>query len=472
VVFSLFRRKNKDKGRQAQRPEKPVVGDPGGPALAVVEREGGSPTDSIEARREAARLTEEKINRIESEMISATVTRPASSVADLLAPTTVAPVPVAVVAPPTRPVTDWFEGSSVGALGHPSAVLAIDINASSLPGALEEAAILFANGQPDPAAASLRQALAEADLGSFQQLAWLMLLDLHQSTGDKPAFEALALDYAARFESSPPAWVDAEAGDAGTDPRQAASSVALPARLDDTIASRVDVIERGIERRREITIDAGPVQSVDAAGAARLLALLRRVEKLPGRHVLTIRGSRRLFEAAQAAIEPGRRDDSDACWMLALFALRLLGDVQAFEDLGIEYCVTFEVSPPSWEPLPASIRPVPAAGDAGPAGGAAEVSGSPPAEPNAFVLAGEISGRMEQEMQALRSFAAGRSDVVVDCRPLRRIEFVAAGELLNEVVNLRSAGKQVLFAEPNRLVYALMLVMGIQELAEVRRRKI
>ena len=43
---------------------------------------------------------------------------------------------------------------------------------------------------------------------------------------------------------------------------------------------------------------------------------------------------------------------------------------------------------------------------------------------------------------------------------------------MNEVVNLRSAGKQVLLAEPNRLVYALMLVMGVQELAEVRRRKI
>ncbi|HRO61551.1 MAG TPA: hypothetical protein PK177_20740, partial [Burkholderiaceae bacterium] len=164
--------------------------------------------------------------------------------------------------------------------------------------------------------------------------------------------------------------------------------------------------------------------------------------------------------------------DSDACWMLALFALRLLGEAQAFEDLGIEYCVTFEVSPPQWEPLPASIRPVPAAGETASIGNASEVSGSPPAEPNAFILTGEISGRMQQEMQALRSFAAGRSDIVVDCRPLRRIEFVAAGELLNEVVNLRSAGKQVLFAEPNRLVYALMLVMGIQELAEVRRRKI
>jgi len=62
--------------------------------------------------------------------------------------------------------------------------------------------------------------------------------------------------------------------------------------------------------------------------------------------------------------------------------------------------------------------------------------------------------------------------VFVDCRGLRRMEFVAAGDLLNEVVALRSAGKQVVFVEPNYLVYALMLVMGLQDLAEIRRRKI
>jgi hypothetical protein len=37
---------------------------------------------------------------------------------------------------------------------------------------------------------------------------------------------------------------------------------------------------------------------------------------------------------------------------------------------------------------------------------------------------------------------------------------------------MRSAGRQVLFIEPNYLVYALMLVMGIHDLAEIRRRRV
>jgi anti-anti-sigma regulatory factor len=425
--------------------------------------------DTLAARREAARLTAEKIDRIESEMIADGVRTAAASAGPLAGETM--PVPVAVVAPPSRPVTDLMQGTTSVALGDPSNAMAIDINASSLPGALEEAAILYANGQAGAAASALKQALAESDLGGYQQLGWLMLLDLYQLTGDKAAFESLALDYAARFESSPPAWTEtAEAG--GADARQSSGSVvALQARLDDTVGSRIDLIERGMERRRESIVDCGPLQYADAAGAARMLALFTQAARAGGRHVLVVRGAQKLFDAARAAIEPGRRDDSDACWMLALYALRLLGEEQAFEDLGIEYCVTFEVSPPSWEPLPAGIR-VADGGERGAPGAPERSNASPPAEPNAFVLSGEVTGRAAAEIRALKAFSTGRSDVVVDCRNLRRLEFLAVGELLNEVVNLRSAGKQVLFAEPNRLVLALMLVMGLQELAEIRKRRI
>lgn len=81
-------------------------------------------------------------------------------------------------------------------------------------------------------------------------------------------------------------------------------------------------------------------------------------------------------------------------------------------------------------------------------------------------------GRMQDRIKALRVFSGGRPDVVIDCRDLRRIDLAAVGELLNEIVTLRTAGKQVLVVEPNRLVFALMLVMGIQELAEIRERRI
>ena len=166
-------------------------------------------------------------------------------------------------------------------------------------------------------------------------------------------------------------------------------------------------------------------------------------------------------------------------------ALRLQGEQQAFEDLSIEYCVTYEVSPPSWEPVgprltllgadgaaPASdpaaggAAPAPAAALADPAGQSTSIEGS------ALVLRGQVSGRMVTELGLLRAYAADRSEVVIDARGLKRLDFVAAGELLNEVVVLRSAGKPVLIIEPSFIVEALLVVMGIDELAEIRRRKV
>jgi len=48
---------------------------------------------------------------------------------------------------------------------------------------------------------------------------------------------------------------------------------------------------------------------------------------------------------------------------------------------------------------------------------------------------------------------------------------VAAGELLNEIVALRSGGKYLVFKDLNHLVAALLAVMGIPDLAEVRLRR-
>jgi len=451
-VFSIFSRKGKPPRRGASGARAS-----GAPATQPA-------ADTIEARREAARRTAEKIDRIESEMI-ADGPKPSTSVLPVSVPETRS---FAVVAPPSQVLTETMQGTTSMALGDPSNAMAVDINASSLPGVLEEAAILYANGQSPAALQALRQALADADLGGYQQLGWLMLLDLYQLMSDRSAFEALALDYAARFESSPPTWSETAED---SDPRLVAGAVvALSDQLDDTVGPRLELIERGIDRRRETIIDCATLKGVDAFGAARLMALVDRVGKGEGRNVLVVRRAQQLFDVARAAIEPGRRDDSDACWMLALFALRLLGEQAAFEDLSIEYCMAYEVSPPSWEPLPPRLR----AESAVRAASADKSDGQQgvPAEPNAFVLAGEATGRATAEIRALREFSAGRSDVVIDCRNLRRIEFVAIGELLNEIVNLRAAGKQVLLAEPNRLVLALMLVMGMQELAEIRKRKI
>jgi anti-anti-sigma regulatory factor len=352
----------------------------------------------------------------------------------------------------------------------------IQVSASTLPPELEEAAILFANAQPQAAVATLKAALRAGMLAERTRQGWLMLLDVLQSVGERAEFESVAIEFAARFEQSPPAWQDSAVEPAA--PRQvtAPATVRFGARLDGACARHVEQARRAGANGKTVTIDLTPVAEFDQDGATMVCELLDGFAA-QGRELVVL-GAPRLYEVARAAIEPGRRDEVDGGWKLALAALRLLGEKQAFDDLSIDYCVTYEVSPPSWEPMPANVR---IAGTGNGSGRAAPVdaaaAGAKPArsgqtgESGAFALRGEIAGRMLEELAALRAFAKGRGDLVIDCRALRRLDFVAAGELLNEVVGLVGQGHTVLFAEPSAIVEALLVVMGIHEAAEIRRRR-
>ena len=355
------------------------------------------------------------------------------------------------------------------------AAAGIEVAASSLPPELEEAAILYANGQPQAAAATLRAALVRGARDADALQAWRMLFDVLQAIGARAEFEAVALEYAARFEKSPPAWQEIAVEAAA--PKRAAGSaiVALPEVLDAAVHARMEAAKRAAASRRAVGFDFTAVRAVDPQGAALVVSTIVEFEKT-GRE-LSVNGAAALSAAARAAIESGRRDPGDGCWQLALLALRLVGDRQAFDDLSIDFCVTYEVSPPPWEPLPGCIR----SDDGSAAGGAGRGPGvaldvPAPVESGdhsvGFALRGEIVGRMVAELKSLREWAGARKEVHVDCRALRRLDFVAAGELLNEVLSLCSGGRRVSFVEPGAMVESLLMVMGIHELADIRRRRI
>ncbi len=472
MVFSLFSRRDKSDARKGRGAIPPKVPDSTlrGPATAP----------SVEQQREAARKTAEKIDRIESEMISVAPTT-ASPAKPAAAPLGAHPGPRAAAAPeradgrpePTPLAPLEFSTSIV--LGDTAGSGGIHVTVSNLPADLEEAAILFANGQGPAAVATLKAALARPDLGDSARLAWLMLFDVLQSQKSRAEFDALGIDFAARFETSPPAWHETKAEVAAPKRVAAASVVSFGLRLDATVQRQIDQVQKAGLLKRPVVADFSKVVAVDSAGAALVVKLIETFAR--ANRELAVQGAQALSSAARAIIEPGRRDENTGGWQLALLALRLQGEKQAFEDLSIDYCVTYEVSPPSWEPLPPKITLVDGAvadvADTATVAEAPEPAAAGTAvEGNALVLRGQVSGRMVTELGLLRAYAADRNDVVIDARALERLDFVAAGELLNEVVVLRGSAKTVLIIEPTFIVEALMVVMGIHELAEIRRRRL
>jgi len=76
-----------------------------------------------------------------------------------------------------------------------------------LPPALEEAATMYAAGRELDAMRRLEAAIKSGeDLGDAAVRAWGGLFELLQVLNRRPAFDALALTFARRFEKSPPAW--------------------------------------------------------------------------------------------------------------------------------------------------------------------------------------------------------------------------------------------------------------------------
>jgi anti-anti-sigma regulatory factor len=517
-MFSLFTRKDKASEKELEkdsRPAKPEVaraavaaqsssargdkahGDPRLAKLAASLAADAAPTKAAASKsepvpqrqravdqNEAARRTNASIDAIEFEMMASKNVAGskieksgdfAKTPSALASPTTPAisaaarKVAAALQmeardAPNTLPKLDH---STSIVLGDTSGALNIDVSGTTLPPMIEEAAILFANGQTKEAVESLKHAIGSGELENQVQTAWVMLLDVYQSSGQRAEFENTALDYAARFEASPPAWLEETNPEQKPEAKKSsmAASVIFPAALDADVGKQIEQLQRGSATKRELQLDFGNAKSATAEGSELIYKIFMSFKK--AQREITIAHADRLFEALMSSVEAGRRDSSEAGWLLALEALRLMNQQQRFDDVSIDYCVTYEVSPPPWEPMPVWIKQIQGTTEA-----KLEAAPKSGAEGNSFAVRGDLVGAIASELAELRAYSQSAASVVIDCRELRRVDFTAAGELLNVVATLRANGKQVLFVEPNWMVLALMVVMGLHDLAEIRRRKI
>jgi anti-anti-sigma regulatory factor len=158
-----------------------------------------------------------------------------------------------------------------------------------------------------------------------------------------------------------------------------------------------------------------------------------------------------------------------------------------FELVALDYCVTYEVSPPSWDSARCEYKPLMADGSY--AGGHTIVGeafrdslssglstgyGDTQVPANSQMtnvatveLAGQIMGDATEALDLLEGRMAGADVMVISCSRLIRIDFSAAGTLLNWVTARQAEGRQVQFVDVHRLVAAFFNVIGISEHARV-----
>jgi ABC-type transporter Mla MlaB component len=386
-----------------------------------------------------------------------------------------------------------YEGGASG-FTHTN-MMAMEVSEIAHDAELEEASIRFANGDDAGAEAGLLEMLAPGGSRAGQSETWMALFDLYRATDQQEKFENAAIKYVQKFDRSAPQWfsmpdmVKAMAmpasGVAGNGPaadwicpssvgiqtiaalKAAVAKAPMPWRLD---WSNLKVIE---------PLAVEPLGKVFAGWSSQPVQL---------RFV----GDGQLQHVLQNGTPSGQRDTPQAWWQLRMEALRVTHRPDEFELAALDFCVTYEVSPPSWETARCEYKSMDSQGQAI-AGHTiiGEVSrDSIPSSLSAqdgdthmdaltsqmsnlmsIELSGQIEGDAVAMLEQLETKLLGADIMMISCAKLIRVDFSAAGTLLNWVSARQTENRAVQFSDVNRLVAAFFNVIGITEHARVLTRR-
>ncbi len=349
---------------------------------------------------------------------------------------------------------------------------------------LEEAAIRFANGDNQGAEQGLLAALAGASIRQEQADGWnAALFDLYRATGQQKRFDSVAITYAERYGRSAPAWfsIPERLGNSDATVERTRPTVLTedptwrsPALLD---RAALDTMQRSMANPGAVWhLDWTALRQVAPEAVTPLAALF--ADWCDTLLQLRFTGADQLAQVLRGATPAGDRSVDADLWRLRMDALRLMRLQDAFELVALEYCLTFEVSPPAWqdprcgvhsEPSPLGdvsvVDELPLGSGTQPLSGASAADAAPTAP--TVELSGEILGEAADALDKLEAARQGADRMVISCANLVRVDFSAAGSLLNWVATREAEGCHLQFREVHRLVAAFFHVIGIHEHARV-----
>ncbi len=356
---------------------------------------------------------------------------------------------------------DAIESAMSAEFSASQASLLSNVAEFSLAQCIEEAAVLFASGQPDAALNLLTDATSTAAAGSAtiaateqEQLAWWMQFDLCQVCEQQPRFEQLAIAYAKRFETSPPQWNGMMPNLNKPDRTESITALSFSGKLSGSSQLLLERLRKLGEPHARICLELGAISEIDSEGCAQLHQILQDWQNRQCE--ITLKGAQGLTDKIQTVIQIGRRDASDAPWLLLIELLRLMNDSAAHEEMCIAYCITFEVSPPAFNPPLDSTRSASIKACANTA--------------TQFKLPALIEAPVDSLLQSIAQATSGHSVIALDCTQLACVYFTAAAPLIAGLLRLAD-GKPVELQNTNFLVSVLLRLVGCKNL-QISTRKL
>lgn len=389
-------------------------------------------------------------------------------------------------ATPPSEVDDLFGPSGF----ESSKFYAVDVQELAMDPEIEEAAIRFASGDDTAAEQGLLDILTrKGNEGSVDE--WMALFDLYRATGRLESFENQAVDFANRFSRSAPQWFSMPEEVAARQSRVRTSGGGEGrttwATMPELDSHAVTLLAKTLERSAQPwVLDWSELRSIQPVAAVRLLKLMNDWGAQPvDLHFI---GAGRLTSVLQTQTPSSQRTVDRVWWDLRMATLRVMHMDEEFESTALDFCVTYEVSPPAWErphchfkalegpegqpvvatAVPSQVGALQATSDAVGNGVDLMATASFQFSPQAATeLWGELLGDPQAALERLDAALGDANPKVVSCRCLMRVDFSAAGGILNWVSAQRAQGREVRFTEVHRLISAFFHVIGITEHAKV-----
>jgi len=470
------------------------------PMLDSIEPAGLSPVPETAATPPSPKAVPQAVPQARAAPASVAAAMPAPAPAIARAPASPAPMAKPPAAPAISAVTRTGPSTEPGATSagfSASKLFAIDVEEFAHDPELEEASIRFANGDDAGAEAGLMEVLSPQGGRIDHDETWLTLFDLYRATGRQDRFETAAIDFAGRFGRSAPQWFSLPEAvgrmhgtapeAAGPAPGQPLANWTCPATLGtQTIAAMNVALGKATPPWRLSWIKLNTIEEGAVEGLTRLFTQWAN-QPVQLRFI----GADNLEKVLKDATPSGDKGVNPAWWKLRMEVLRVMHRPDEFELVALDYCVTYEVSPPSWDSARCEYKALQADGSSAPgntiigdafrdslssgmsmgysdthaAGMSSQMSNIVTVE-----LAGQILGDATEALNTLDNKLAGADVMIISCARLIRIDFSAAGTLLNWVTARQAEGRQVQFVEVHRLVAAFFNVIGISEHARVMAR--
>jgi len=348
---------------------------------------------------------------------------------------------------------------------------------------LEDAAVRFANGDDAGAEAVLLSALrSQSTLSDVAQARAEALFDLYRSLGQQAKFEREALNYARQFGCSAPVWSDQSGTPRGL-PAAERQVMAwrCPAQLEPQALAQ---LPSQLPRGNSLSLDWSDLQQITEAAAQDLAALMAAWCEQPG--AVYVEGEPVLDHVLRAATPRGARQTALFWWSARMDLLRILQRQDDFEMAAFDYCLTYETAASPWRPASCELLEQPPVAEpedswltdswpemadpqavATPPSIATAGADAPAAGPASMALAGELQGDVVQGL--VQPDAPGQQGrlLAIDCSQLVRVDFSAAGSILNWVAQGQAQGCQIEFRDVPPLVASFFNLIGINQHAHV-----